>query len=261
MFRKFGIFFVVVMSVISLQACEGDTNYNVNQREVFIASGHPDWPPIMFQEGDQIVGAGPEIAFLILSELGLSLEAPYVGLWDEVQEKAKNGEVDLIVAAYKTPERETYMDYSIPYTIDPVSLFVKKGNDFPFENWDELINKKGVVTKGDSYGEAFDKFIAEELDFVIVDTPNEAFALVISGEADYFVYALYSGENFLKKNPELSEEIEILPNYVSVEDFYMTVSKKSNLIAYLPQINEILQRLIDDGTVYEVIRENKNNQQ
>ncbi len=151
------------------------------------------------------------------------------------------------------------MDYSIPYTVDPVSLFVKKGNGFPFENWDELIGKKGVIMLGDSYGQDFDDFIVDELDVVIVETSNEAFELIISGEADYFVYALYSGENALGKDEELSQQIEILPNYVASENFYMTVSKKSVLVEWLPQIDEILQRLIDDGTVERLIEENKNN--
>jgi len=39
----------------------------------------------------------------------------------------------------------------------------------------------------------------------------------------------------------------------------MTVSKKSVLVEWLPQIDEILQRLIDDGTVERLIEENKNN--
>lgn len=210
----------------------------------------------MSQQENEIIGAGPELAFLILGELGLKLESRHVGTWDIVQEKAKSGEIDLIVAAYKTPEREAYMDYSIAYTIDPVSLFVKKGAGFPFESWDELIDKKGVVMLGDSYGQEFDEFLAEELDVVVVETPEEAFALIISGEADYFVYAFYSGEKALTEDEGLSAQIEILPNDVCTEDFYMTISKKSMLVAYLPQINEILQRLIDDGTVDRLIEEN-----
>ena len=229
------------------------------QEEVFIASGHEDWPPIMSKNGDKIVGAGSELLFMIFDELGLNIESRYVGSWDIVQEKAKSGEIDMIVAAYKTPEREVYMDYSIAYTVDPVSIFVKKGESFSFDSWDELIAKKGVVTKGDSYGEEFDKFITDELDVVIADSPSEAFALITSGEVDYFVYALYSGENALAKNEDLSEQIEILPNYVGAENFYMTISKKSELVEYLPQINEILQKFIEDGTVNELIEKNKNN--
>ena len=256
MFKKLSIFFIAVMSLFFLQAC-GD--YIYDQEEVFIASGHEDWPPIMSKSGDDIVGAGPELLFMIFNELGLSIESRYVGSWDIVQEKAKSGEIDMIVAAYKTPEREAYMDYSIDYTLDPVSILVKNGNGFPFDSWDELIGKKGVVTKGDSYGEEFDSFIVEKLDVIVADSPSEAFALILAENADYFVYAFYSAENALAKDEDLSEQIEILPNDVCAENFYMTISKKSRLIEFLPDINEILQRLIDDGTVDELIEKNKNN--
>jgi len=167
MIRKIGIFFVTLISVIFFQACDGSEDYS----KVFIASGHPDWPPIMYQSEEnenEIIGAGPELALLILNELGLNMESRFVGPWDVVQEKAESGEIDLIVAAYKTPEREEYMDYSIPYTVDPVSIFVKRGESFPFDSWDELIDRIGVVTRGDSYGQEFDDFIAENLDVIVV---------------------------------------------------------------------------------------------
>jgi polar amino acid transport system substrate-binding protein len=255
--KKFRVIFIVVviMSIFSLEACDKATYYN----EVFIASGHPAWPPIMYQEGNEIIGAGPELVLMILNELGLNAESRFVGSWDVVQDKARSGEIDAIVAAYKTPERETYMGYSIAYATDPVSIFVKKGESFPFENFDNLLGKLGVITRGDSYGEEFDQFIQENLSsFIVVDSPSDAFELIITGEADYFVYALYAGEEAMKNDPVLAEQIEILPKNIAEPDFYITISKESRLIGYLSQINQILQRFIDNGTVNELIQKYKN---
>ncbi len=242
---------VVGILLAVLSACKKSES-----EKEFIASGHPAWAPIMYQENDLIVGAGPEIISKIFNELGLKISVKYAGPWDVVQEKAKSGEVDLLVAAYKTPEREMYMDYSVAYTVDPVSLFVKKGKTFPFANWDELIGKKGVVTSGDSYGQDFDKFIKDKLSVTTVATPDEAFALLINGQADFFVYALYSGENaIVAKN--LKEQIEVIPNYVSSENFYVTISKKSSLVSYLPQINQLLEKYKADGTIDQAIKKYK----
>ncbi len=226
----------------------------------FIASGHPAWAPIMYQDDNLIVGAGPEIVAKIFNELGIKISFLYEGPWDFVQEKARSGEVDVLVAAYKTTERETYMDYSVPYTIDPVSLFVKKGKAFTFAKWDDLIGKKGLVTTGDSYGQEFDQFIKDKLRVTTVATPDEAFSRLLKGEADYFVYALYSGENALAANKNLKEQIEILPSYVSSENFYMTISKKSPLVKYLPQINQLLEKYKADGTISQTIANIKNAQ-
>ena len=224
--------------------------------KAYVASGHPSWAPIMYNQGDLIQGAGPEIVGMIFSELGLIISFPYVGSWDIVQEKALSGEIDLIVAAYKTPERETYMDYSVSYTTDPVSIFVKNGKAFPFVSWSELVGKKGVVTIGDSYGQEFDQFIKDSLTVVSTGSPEEAYNLILNSQADYFVYALYSGENFIASN-NLKEQIEILSNYVSSENFHITISKKSSLVYYLPQINKILERFKKDGTIDRIIKKYK----
>ena len=218
----------------------------------FIASGHPQWAPIMYQEGNKIVGAGPELVQKITDDLGISITSKYEGLWNVVQDHMRTGDIDVIVAAYKTAERETYMDYSIPYTVDPVSLFVAKGHEFLFENWNELIEKKGVVTVGDSYGQKFDNFIKEKLDVREVATPDEAFELLESGEVDYFVYALYSGENYLTNN-NMSNEIISLPEQVSAENFYITISKKSSMTKYLPKINLLIKKYTMDGTIEKLI--------
>lgn len=261
MFKKFGIIFVMAILIAGFQACDNNEENVLINKDVFIASGHPDWPPIMYQNPEnekEIIGAGAELNLMIFNELGLKAKSHFAGSWDIVQEKTKGGEVDMIVAAYKTTEREKYMEYTIPYTIDPISVFVKKGNFFSFENWEDLIGKKGVITKGDSYGQEFDNFIAKELDVIIADSPNDAFAIIVNGEADYFIYATYAGEEAMKNSEDLAKQIEILPKYVCTEDFYMTISKQSILCTYLPQINAILQRLIDNGTVDMLIKKYEN---
>jgi len=221
-----------------------------------IASGHPAWQPIMYQQDNQIVGAGPEIAQKVFSNLGVTVLPKFEGAWDVVQDKTKNGLVDVLVAAYKTPERETYMDYSIPYTIDPVVLVVKKGKSFTFDKWEDLIGKKGVVTVGDSYGQDFDKFVKEKLSPKQVGTPEEAFALLDKGQADYFVYALYSAQGYIFKN-KLADRMEIIPQYVSTENFYLTISKKSPFASLMPQVNTLLEKYKNDGTIDQIIESNK----
>jgi polar amino acid transport system substrate-binding protein len=249
------ISFIVALLAISIAcfwACENSSEQN---ETIFIASGHPDWAPIMYKDGDLISGAGPKIVTELFKEMGLKVSIKYSGSWDVVQEKTKNGEIDLIVGIYKTQSREINLNYlDTFYTKDPVAIFVKKGNIFTFANWDELIGKKGVVTKGDSYGQEFDKFIKEKLNVTEVTTPDEAFALLTENKADYFVYALYSGKKVLA-DKNLKEQIEFLSNYVTTEDFYIAISKKSALSNRLEEFNKILKKKIADGTVEQILKE------
>ncbi|MBY0293759.1 transporter substrate-binding domain-containing protein [Patescibacteria group bacterium] len=213
-----------------------------------VASGHPEWPPIMYQNGDVIDGAGPALVKKIFADLNIPVSFPATGAWDQVQAKAKTGEVDVLVAAYKTDARLEYMEYSEAYTVDPIALFVAKGKEFTFSKWDDLKTKRGVAMTGDSYGQEFDTYSAENLKFAHVATTEEALAMLASGQADYFIYSLYAG-NVMLKNTKHTDQYQALPKTVADESFYITISKKSPLVKYMPQINAEIQKYKADGTI------------
>src|SRR4051812_44014676 len=104
---------VCLVLAVTLSACgKSSTPTAPVVRATIVASGHPEWPPIMARSGSVIDGAGPALVKKIFDDLGVAVEFPYTGTWDEVQAKARTGEVDILVAAYKTTEREGYMVYS-----------------------------------------------------------------------------------------------------------------------------------------------------
>lgn len=222
------------------------------EKEPLIASGHPEWEPIMERSENKIVGAGPELVEIIFDDLGIKVSSEYKGTWDVVQEKTRTGEIDVLVAAYKTPERETYMEYSLPYVKDPIAVFINTNNTFKYTEWADLINKKGITTTGDSYGEEFDSYIEENLEVGRVATTKEAFDMLEKEEIDYFIYALYSGNNEIKK--QTRENIEALELPVTSEDFYITISKKSEYIKYMPKINDLIKKYVEDGTVSTLLK-------
>ena len=162
-----------------------------------------------------------------------------------------------LVGAYKTAERQTWAEYSDPYTTDPVAVFVAKGRTFTFTTFDNLVGKRGVGTVGDSYGQAFDDFAASRLDLRRAETVEEAFDLVSSGQADYMVYSLYAGKDFLKK-AAATARFETLPKFISEENFYIVVSKRSRYVGLLPRINAEIARRKADGTITALIAQFSN---
>ena len=219
-----------------------------------IASGHPEYPPVMWQEGDNIVGVGPEIVKMAFSELAITVDSKYKGSWTQAQQAIKTGDIDIIVGIYMTPQNKTYMEYSIPYMKDPVVIFVAKGRTFPYKKWDDLIGKKGTITIGDSFGKEFDKFIANKLTISRFLRVEDNFNKILSGEADYFISALYSGLIGAEKLG-ISNNVEYLPTYATAEMFHIAISKDSKFIRYFPQINEKIEKLVKDGTVDNLIDE------
>ncbi len=246
-----------ILWIIILAAIAGGAWYYTQERDrAVVASGHPEWTPIMYAKDGTIQGAGPALVSKILTDLGLTVSFPESGTWDEVQAKAKTGDLDMLVAAYKTDERLTYMEYSDAYTTDPVAVFVKKGAAFPFGNNEDLIGKRGIAMVGDSYGQTFDDFSKEKLALARVATNAEAFGLLERGEADYFVYSLFAGEAYMRAQGG-EPMFEALPNYVDEPNFYITISKQSPFVKYLPKINELIAKYKADGTIDALIAEHK----
>ncbi|MCF8056685.1 MAG: transporter substrate-binding domain-containing protein [Desulfocapsa sp.] len=100
------------------------TTLNSFAAETFIVSGNPKAPPVMWEEYNKLTGVGPDIAGAILKELNLDYDIRIEGNWQQVQDKCKSGEVDMIVAAYKNDARAAYMDYSMPYLPQPTVIIV-----------------------------------------------------------------------------------------------------------------------------------------
>lgn len=249
---------LVLFATVALSACGGKPHpTSPDVRQEVIASGHPEWPPIMFQSGPVIDGAGPALLKKILDGAGVTATFPYSGTWDQVQAKARSGEVDMLVAAYKTTEREGYMVYSDAYTTDPVAIYVARGKAFRFDSWDVLIGKAGIAMVGDSYGQAFDDFAAARLTLTRATTTAQAFQLLASGQGDYFLYSLYAGDDYLKKT-NAAPQFESLPAFVSEENFYITISKNSPFVGYLARINQEIAKYRADGTINALITQYTN---
>jgi polar amino acid transport system substrate-binding protein len=222
--------------------------------KIILVSGSPEYPPIMWQEGDNIVGVGPEIVKMAFADLGITVNSKFKGSWTQVEQSIKNGDIDVLAGAFMTAQRKTFMDYSIPYMKDPVVIFVAKGKAFPYKKWDDLIGRKGTTTIGDSFGKTFDQFIFGKLTISRSLKVEGNFNKMLSGEADYFISAMYSGLIEAEKLG-ISDKIEYLPVYAATEALYIAISKESKFIRYLPQVNEKIEKLIKDGTVDRLIDE------
>jgi polar amino acid transport system substrate-binding protein len=222
-------------------------NCSLQEQRIAIVSGHPDWKPIMWRDGNNIAGIGTEVTKMVFRDINVDVDSRYVGSWDVVQGKAKNGEIDAIVALYKTREREEYLYYSISYTVDPIVLFFKSDKGFTYNQKENLIGKKGVATIGDSYGQELDDFIIQaNLNMTRVYTPEQAFSLLKEEKVDYFIYSMYAGRKVIAESGLSGfKESAIVSNQL----FYIGVSKKSPYGKYIEEINSSLQKLITNNKI------------
>ncbi|MCF6248407.1 MAG: transporter substrate-binding domain-containing protein [Desulfobacula sp.] len=207
-----------------------------------IISGHPEYPPITWQQGGTITGAGARMTQYIFQELGVPYEIKYTGPWKRVQKYAEKGIIDVIISAYKNPYRLTYMDYTVSFMTDPVVVFVKKGNKFAYTQWEDLVGKIGNTNIGESYGSAFDRFIINRLTVERVPKTIQNFLKLEACRADYAIIGLYPGLASAHTSG-YKDKIEVLSTPILEENFYMTFSKKSEYRHLIPKINVLIKQL------------------
>lgn len=220
-----------------------------------IISAHPEFPPVMYKnKHNAIVGVGPELAERILSELGHDAQSKFVGPWVRVQEAAKVGKIDLIAGIYKNEERKQYLTYiPTPFLTNPAVIFVKKGNAFPFKQWNDLKGRRGGAIIGDKFKTEFDEFLLKNKSLIHlerVSTVKQNFTKLILGRIDFIPYSKYVGTLTLEKM-KIRDNIEILPEPLYSGLFYFAISKKSkeNLENHIGIIDQKIVKYKKDGTV------------
>lgn len=222
--------------------------------EKLIITGHPSYAPVAWEEGGAIIGASTKIIELIAQDLGLTVESKSMGSWANAQNAIKAGTADVIFGIYYNDVRAQYMNYIKPsYMLDPVVLMVPKGKAFSFTKWSDLIGKKGVTNKGESYGPEFDTYADDKLDVIRGDGIEKCFEILLQGKAEYMIVGLYPGMAEAKRMKAWNK-IEFLPKQLKAFKMYVAFSKKSPCYAKYHQIfSEKIQDMVKNGTVQTLL--------
>jgi len=242
---------------ILLLVCTLIASTSAQTEEVVVISGHPEWPP-SWQKGDEIIGVGPELLELIFNDLGIKVQSTYTGNWKRVQEEARVGRIDVIVALYKTSKRKQFFVYPYtPFASNRSVIWAAKGKPFSFNTWDDLINLQGGVLLGESYGSSFDSYIENKLTVSRVNSMGQIFGMLIKGRIDYFPMGLYAGKINIKKYG-FENKIEHFATHLNQNDVFFAFSSKSKFVSYLDEIEKRFRDYKNNGMVDKLIEKNIN---
>lgn len=244
MFKKF---FLAGMTVSLL--IMGSFTCHADQK--ILASGNMYSAPVMWEKSKNIVGVGPELIKKIFTDLGISYTIKELGDWNDVQELARQGSIDMIVSAYQNNDRKTYLEFSESYFPQPVVLIVPVGTRFKFDTWNDLIGKKGVTHIGESFGQEFDTFIEQKLD-VKQAKMKRCFDLLDTGMVDYIIIDFFKGINYMQMLRRM-KSVQIVKQPITVEHISIGIAKTSPLIARLPEINAKIKAMKADGSLEKMI--------
>lgn len=194
-----------------------------------VASGNPQYPPYLWRNSEadeRLVGANVEMLAWLAKELGVGIEARYVGPWGRVQEEMRAGRIDLIAGAFFTLARTEYMDYFYPALRDTRSVvLVRENSRIEFRRWNDLVPLHGVTVIGNSFGEEFDRYARDRLNLAQVASLDRALQMLQRSRVDYLVYedspaAAYQARLNI-------DGLKALQPAIATEPLYLTLSHRS----------------------------------
>lgn len=177
-------------------------------------------PPFNFFEGDKLTGFDVDLGTAIAKELGLKVE--WVTLaFDGLLVGLDHDRYDLVVAGHGiTPERQTAVDFSIPYVCSGAAIVAKEGGA---KTVADLAGKVIGVQVGTTYLTAVDKVPGvKEVKTFPKDT--DALQNLLAGRTEVWISDKLTALTAAEKNPEAKLQVGDL----LFEERYGMAFKKGN---------------------------------
>ncbi|OYT93105.1 MAG: amino acid-binding protein [Burkholderiales bacterium PBB3] len=217
-------------------------NESPKRCETMVYSANPHYAPYHVQTGaHRLEGASVDLLAKLVPE-GVKLK-PVVYPWKRVLVMAEHGEIDLVLSLRKTAERETYLAFTaVPSFPNPIAVFVRTANKFPYQTWADLKHKRGAISLGDRLGGGFDEYWPKELEILERGTVDENFRRLEGGHIDYFITSQFAGVASLRAR-QGGSKITYLKPPITEEGLYFGFSKKSPCAALLAQFDQRLSAM------------------
>lgn len=213
-----------------------------------------DYPPYewhLLKDGkDEIVGFDIEIAKAIAEEMGVELEIKDLD-FDGIIPSITSGQADIGIAGLSaTPEREEAVNFSAPYFTNEQVVLVRKEDADKYKKMEDFAGKVVGAQTGSIQEETVRENFPKDVELKSLAKLNNLAMEVKNKTADALVISKSSGEQYAKQFPELV----VIDVGVPEEPGVCVASKKGNdaLTAY---INQVVQKLIDEGKIKEWIAE------
>lgn len=209
---------------------------------------YPVYPPVSWSDGQEVRGLAPQVVKAVLGELGYEVQVVNLGNWKRCLLDAAAGRVD-VVLAYRTEQRDQGLLFAnTPVLREEVALFYNRRKPVRFERLDDLARYRGGLLFGESYGAAFDRFVASHDTIEYVSDSTQNFGKLIRQRIDFIPYERRTGRLLVERLPGGGDIVD-LPRPITVDYLRLAVSRHSPLVARLPEIDAALQRLAADGSL------------
>ena len=119
----------------------------VNAHPEITLAATPNWPPFESRtERGDYEGITADFVRLAASRVGLRVK-PVFGEWTEALEKLKRGELDLAPGLFRTPDRDTFLDFTEPF-VEMFDMIITQEDRKDISSLKDLSGKTVAVEEG-----------------------------------------------------------------------------------------------------------------
>ncbi len=185
MYKKFrfiiliNILFINILFATDIKFTIQEQEYLKNKKEIKMCVD-PNWMPFEKIENGKHIGLASDYIKIAEKSIHIPINLVQTSSWDDSIVKTKNRECDIYSLVSKTPNREKYMDFSIPYLETPIVIATKKIDIF-IDNINSIKHKKLGIVKGYSIIELYKKKYPD-INIVEVASINDGLNRVEKGE-------------------------------------------------------------------------------
>lgn len=206
----------------------------------------PDYPPLVFEEGEYVAGAEVDLARALGKELNRPVE--FVTLKREDQLTALNdGRADIIMSGVSvTRARQLRALFSNPYLQNQIRAIFRRADAYQFQTYNDVISTTARI--GFLPGTTSATFVQNncpDATKVPLQTRRDVvFWLTDGGRIDLYVDDIFALAQMVSEHEAL---LAYLPGALVVEDLAWPVAPSNQ--ALLDQVNQILARWKADGSL------------
>lgn len=210
---------------------------------------YPVYPPISWRDSsDAVRGLAPHAVREVFARLGMPVEVVVLGSWKRCLTDVAQGRVDLVIAYRNEGRAKDLLFSKVALLREEVALFYNRNKPLAVKKLEDLKGYRGGLLFGESYGQAFDSFVAQNGNIEWVTSNQQNFGKLVRGRIDFIAQERRTGQLFVEYLAG-AENIEVLPMSVAVDHLYFAVSKRSPLATEIADIDRELQHIVDAGEV------------
>ncbi|MCB2092050.1 MAG: transporter substrate-binding domain-containing protein [Alphaproteobacteria bacterium] len=206
------VFFLIFQSDALAQPSGNEVNLTdeeklwIEQHPVIRSTNEMEWAPLDFVRDGKALGFSIDYLNLVAEKVGLKIVYVNGLLWSELLGKLRNKEIDMAQSIIQSPEREEYLNFTVPYLDLPMVYFGRRGSKH-ISSFYDLQNKRiGVVI--DSIPERVYKENFPDLNLVEFDSTLKALKALSAGTIDVHADILPASQYMIRTS--LLPDIEVI---------------------------------------------------